>query len=358
MKKICMLFNALVDSNGVSRSAVAIANLLSERKDVEVTLIPLYLCSSDTLARLNDRVKVKKLFGFYLKGFSHFANLLPKKFYARVLGLKKYDVQIAFQYGLSTRIIAAASRRSHAYKYAWMHCYDEGVALRREYERIGHVVCVSKENAERLRADVSDIKVDYNYNPIDDKMVRCSGEEPIDLQRTAEPLFIFVGRHSKEKGLMRLLGIVKRLITEGYRFRLWLVGDGPQHEELMRRTTELELDEVVTFTGAKGNPHAYTSKADVFVCSSFVEGYSTACTEAIMLDVPVITTCVSGGREIIDEAQCGLLTGMDDESLYQGIKQVLDNPALIAQWKETLKTTREAFSQKVRAEHLFQLLGV
>ena len=237
--------------------------------------------------------------------------------------------------------------------------YDEGLVLRKEYEAIGHQVCVSKCNADRLRKEIPTIKVDYNYNPIDDEAVRKAGQEKIEMLRPVDmPLLVSVGRHSKEKGYMRLLDIVARLKTEKYKFALWLVGDGPQHKQLVEYAKEIGVDDVVAFTGAQSNPHKYTSQADVFICSSFVEGYSTACTEAIMLGVPVITTNVSGGEEIIEEAQCGLLTKMDDESLYQAIKSVLEKTETLGEWRTKLLQTREAFSQKVRARNLFNILGI
>lgn len=358
MKKICILLNSLVDSNGVSRSAVAVANLLTSRNNVEITLVPIYKCSKETVTRLNNKIIVKNIFGFYFNGFSFLSNIIPLGFYIWLLSLKKYDILIAFQYGLSTRIVGAIPNSSDSTRIAWMHGYDNGLRLRSDYEKIGHVVCVSKYNAAKLKKEIPDIEVDFNYNPIDDEQVRMSGLEEIELKRPSCPLFISVGRHSKEKGFMRLLEIVSRLKTEGYMFNLWLVGDGPQHQELMSYSSNKGLNDIVIFLGAKGNPHAYTSKADVFICSSYTEGYSTACTEAIMLGVPVITTNVSGGEEIITDSGCGILTGIDDDSLYNGMKVVLDQPHIINEWKNILNTTKNNFSQRNRSDHLFKILGI
>lgn len=98
-------------------------------------------------------------------------------------------------------------------------------------------------------------------------------------------------------------------------------------------STENKLTDVVILLGAKKNPHKYTRMADAFICSSLSEGYSTACTEAAVLGIPIITTDVSGGAEIIEEAECGVLTGIDDESLKNAIRTVLDDPQLLKQRK-------------------------
>ncbi|WP_321537555.1 glycosyltransferase, partial [Streptococcus suis] len=92
--------------------------------------------------------------------------------------------------------------------------------------------------------------------------------------------------------------------------------------------------------GAQKNPHKFTSKADLFVCSSYAEGFSTACSEAIMLGVPVLTTSVSGGKEIIDTAKSGMLVGMSDEDLYESMKYVIENQKQVEEWKERLVHTK------------------
>lgn len=358
-KKICLTFEHLVPSNGVSRSAIAIANLLDEQ-GYDVTLAPLFRIDKKFIEVMNPGVHLQKVFGFYFHGFAQLVDLIPDRFlYWLIFKKHHYDLEIGFHIEMPIKIIAAGCRRSHASnKLAWMHGYDEGLKLRHQYESIGKVVCVSKCNADRLQRELPSIVADYSYNPIDDIKIVELGKESIDLPMpTVKPLFISVGRHSPEKGYMRLLDIVYRLKNEGYKFSLWLVGDGPEHDKLVSYSHELNIDDMVTFTGATKNPHKFTSKADVFICSSFREGYSTSCTEAIMLGIPVITTCVSGGEEIIAESGCGTLCNLDDESLYKAIKAVLDNPNVVCLWKNKLADKKNSFSQKVRAQRLFRIVS-
>ena len=77
-----------------------------------------------------------------------------------------------------------------------------------------------------------------------------------------------------------------------------------------------------------------------------------------MLGTPVITTCVNGAKEIIEDAESGLMVGMEDKDLYNGLKQILDNPEQISEWRETLKTTKEHFSYTARAKKLWETLGI
>ena len=71
-----------------------------------------------------------------------------------------------------------------------------------------------------------------------------------------------------------------------------------------------------------------------------------------------MTTNVSGAKEIIEGAECGLLTDLDDESLYFAIKQVLDNPKLVELWKHKLESTKKKFFMETRFYKLLQIIGI
>lgn len=358
MTKICFVFSGLVNSNGVSKVAIAIGNLLAEREDLDITLIPVFSFEKGIIRIIDPRVHTKKVLGFYFRSLGRWVSLLPYRWlYNWIVKPGHYDIEIGFQYDLPTKIVAASINKN-ATHIAWMHGYDKGLKMRRHYRKLDKVISVAKYGSDNFRKEMGDDipPSDFCYNPVDDKKVTYMGAEPIDVHKPTVPLFISVGRHSPEKGYGRLLEIVARLKAEGFHFKLWLVGNGRTHDALLKQAASLGVNDVVTFLGEQTNPHKYTSKADVFICSSFSEGYSTACTEAIMLGVPVITTPVGGGEEIINDSEAGLLTGMDDESLYQGIKKVLECPQLINEWKATLERTKVRFSQQERAKKLNQII--
>ncbi|MBK5261022.1 MAG: glycosyltransferase [Peptostreptococcaceae bacterium] len=358
MTKICFLINHLENSNGVTKAAIDIVNMLSERDDVEVCLRPLFRFERDMVNKLSPIVKLKPFFGFYFRGFARIVDLIPDKVLYSLIFKDRYDIEIGFCYSLPTKIVA--SRNNHASLHlAWMHCYDEGLKLKSYYEKYDKVICVSKCNAERLAKDLNNlVPVDFCYNLIDDEKVRDMGSEAINKERGEGILFVSVGRHSPEKGYLRLLECVARLKNDGYVFNLWLIGDGPQHEELVKKTKAIDICNIVYFAGEQSNPHKFTSKADVFVCSSFTEGYSTACTEAVMLGIPVLTTNVSGGNEIIQDAEAGMLVGMEDEDLYQGMKSILEHPDRIYGWDDKLKKTKYIFSLEARKKKLLSILKI
>lgn len=137
-----------------------------------------------------------------------------------------------------------------------------------------------------------------------------------------------------------------------------LIGNGPQYEQLQKQIEQHDLQSYVTLLGERKNPHAYTAKCDLFICSSHAEGYSTTCTEAIMLGVPVLSTKVSGAEEIILEAESGLVVENSEEGLLEGLEKILKNPSLITEWKNTIATTKSHFSYETRVKKLDQVLEI
>lgn len=362
MSNICFTFGHLEFSNGVTRAAISIANAILEKNpDIKIIFRPLYKCSKEISNMLSPKIKVYSCFGFYFRGFDKIVDLIPNALWYSIFFKGKYNTEIAFQFGMPTKIIAAGvSTTPEVRRIAWMHGYDYGLTQRKQYLKIGKVICVSKYNADQLRNDINtkEIYVDYVYNPVNNLEICQRGMEPIDIALNNNMQLVTVGRLSPEKGYERLLDVVCRLKKDGYNFNLWIIGNGPQNKILREKATKLSLENFVSFLGEQKNPHKYTSKADVYICASFSEGYSTSCAEAIMLGIPVITTDVPGGSEIIEDSQCGFLTGKDDESLYFGIKAVLDDRSIVSKWKTILADTKNNFSYKNRVAKLYKELGI
>jgi len=108
---------------------------------------------------------------------------------------------------------------------------------------------------------------------------------------------------------------------------------------------QLGLTEHVTFLGYQTNPYQFLSKCDLFVCASFAEGFSTAATEALIVGTPVCTVEVSGMREMLGENnEYGIVTKNDENALYEGIKTLLDDPALLQHYANQANLRGKDFS--------------
>lgn len=352
--KACIIINHFQVSDGVARSAIGVANALSAA-NIDVTIIPLFKYDKEMNNRINSNVKVKPFIRFYFKGLAKLVDLIPDKILYKLVIRNNYDIEIGFCMTLPSKIIASSNNLS-AKKYLWMHGYDEGLTLLTYYKKVHKVICVSKQNYERFLNETNgEIACDYAYNLLDDSRINKMGEGTT-VSRTQDLTFVSVGRLSPEKGYLRLLRSLKRLKDNNIAFKLWLIGNGPQYNEINDEINHLGLNADVVLMGELSNPYPYVKTADLFVCSSFSEGYSTVCVEAVILGTPVLTTNVSGGREIIDDAGAGMLVENNDDELYKGLEYVANNPDVINTWARIISYSKEKFSYKARLCRLMNVL--
>ena len=137
---------------------------------------------------------------------------------------------------------------------------------------------------------------------------------------------------------------------------LKIYGDEKYAADLL--AAELGIADAVTFLGYQTNPYKYVAKCDLFVCASFAEGFSTAATEALIVGTPVCTVEVSGMKEMLGEHnEYGLITENDENALYEGIKKLLDDPALLAHYREQAARRGETFRTENTVSAVQELLN-
>ena len=186
------------------------------------------------------------------------------------------------------------------------------------------------------------MQVLYNTNE-SDKLLKLAAEAA-ELPGTGLH-WCGVGKLVKNKCFDRMLRIQKRLLDEGYPVHFLALGEGDQRSELEQYVRDNGMEEHVTFLGYQTNPYQYVAKCDLFVCASYAEGFSTAATEALIVGTPVCTVAVSGMKEMLGEqGEWGIVTENDENALYEGIKRLLDDPALLAHYKKQAAERGKTFS--------------
>jgi glycosyltransferase involved in cell wall biosynthesis len=144
---------------------------------------------------------------------------------------------------------------------------------------------------------------------------------------------ICVGRLVPAKGQHVLLAAVARLRASGRNLRLRLVGDGPDRASLQAAARRLSIEDAVIFEGAVNQDRIRDlyAKADVFALASFAEGIPVVLMEAMAMEIPCISTWITGIPELIRDSVDGLLVAPSDaEGLASAIARLMDDPELRA----------------------------
>lgn len=180
--------------------------------------------------------------------------------------------------------------------------------------------------AERLGAGVAG-KIRRVYNGIDldyfspDRGCRVG----------TEPHIVSVGRLVPKKGFDDLLHALRLLLDRGQTLRATFVGDGECEADLRSRCQELGLAAHVTFAGALAQEDARDVLAGatltVLACRPDADGnmdaLPTVLLESLAVDVPLVSTRLSGIPEIVHPSVGTLAAPEDPASLAQAIEQAL-----------------------------------
>lgn len=289
----------------------------------------------------------KKLFHYWVRLCAERKWLYP--LYIR----DDYDIEVAYLECGPTKMLAGSTNKE-ALKLAWVHCdlaKKEGMAeqaekLKQYYRAYDKAVCVSKnvrDSFVELFGPAPEAVVLYNVN---DEAQIIEKAEAFQPKRDGAPTFCCVGRLSHEKGNDRLLEACRMLKADGYDFRFWIVGDGPQREALEKQIGAYALESCVKLWGFRSNPYPYMKAADFLVVPSRFEGFSTVVTEALILGKTVVTTPCSGMREQLGDSEYGLITEDSADGIYSGIKKMLDDPQLLARYTAAARQRGKDFSKK------------
>ena len=130
-----------------------------------------------------------------------------------------------------------------------------------------------------------------------------------------------------------------------FNWQLYILGQGEQKSLIESMIMKYGLQEHIYLLGYDMNPYKYVSKMDVFVCSSYKEGYSTAVTESLVVGTPVITTDCSGMSEILGDSKAGVIVENSDEGLKVVLEDLLNGNIDLKELKENAIQRSAYFSQ-------------
>lgn len=265
-----------------------------------------------------------------------------------------YDIEVAYLECGATKIMSASTNKK-ATKLAWVHCDLSKKASNvsafvnetaKYYKKFDKIVCVSDDARNSFIEMYGNSPETVTiYNCYNDMEIKEKAELPIETEISLpRPLFLAVGRLTEQKRFDRLLKVQNRLKYEGIDFSLLILGEGDQRGELERYISKNELAGRTKLLGFCENPYPYMKYADLLVCSSRYEGYSTFAVEGLILGKPMITTKCGGMKELLHDGKYGMITENSEEGLYQGIKRIL-----------TEKDVFESLQKSVQCNNMFSL---
>ena len=169
-----------------------------------------------------------------------------------------------------------------------------------------------------------------------------------------ETHIVSVGRLVPKKGFDYLLQALRQWKDQGRPFRCTIVGDGEDREKLLALRRQLGLEDTVEFAGALSQESVLElcGQATMMVLACVpdelnnMDALPTTLLEALALDLPIVSTTLTGVPEIVGEEAGIVVEPGNAEALAHGMLQVDDR---------IRSGSISAGISRARAERLFDL---
>lgn len=273
----------------------------------------------------------------------------------RLLGNKKFDIEIAPTYSAFSSVINSSNKASK--KVGWFHSEINVPTLQplvpdilENFPQFDHMIYCSQKIKDLMHKYYPDMKypeesVVINAIPIDE--IKKKAQEKIDPLPEG-PVFVSVGRLHNRKGYHKLIDAHKKLIDEGFRHSIIVVGSGEEMKNLTEQIRANNVQDTFILSGNRMNPYPYVKNADYFILPSESEAWPLVIAEALILQKPIIATDTGDVGVMIKDRETGYLINYETEEMYTAMKAFLTDPELVARIRKNLETIEDQFdNQKI-----------
>jgi len=203
--------------------------------------------------------------------------------------------------------------------------------------------------------DISVISMGVDADMFHNKLSNINFEKDYDV--------VFIGRLEPKKGISYLIEAIGKL-KKRLDFRVVIIGDGSQKEELSEMVLCNGLQHNIEFTGSLSHQQVgqYLTKSKIFAAPSInlsddTEGMPTVLLEAMAAGIPIITTDAGGIGDVVINNYNGLVVEQRNaEELAEKILLLLENPELRIELAHNGVKHVEQFTYKIISQKYEEII--
>lgn len=322
-KEKLLLISPMLHQGGFERVCITTARLLKPYYDVSIVIFD----DADIAFDIRGLSIINIHLGVRNGKLAKMTNLMRRAVRVRKLKQRMKPV-IAYSFGPSANMVNALSKTSLTRVFLGLRGYQDVAddpKMKLYVRKADRIICCSKEIEAIVQEKYGYLQTATLYNPYDaEGITELSKEKVTDLPWKMEDedrprILIGVGRDDPIKGFWHLIKAFYLVQKEIPQMRLIIMGDG-SFEQAKSLVSELQLEQKVYFPGVRKNPYKYLAASEMFLLSSYTEGFPNVLVEAMILGRPLISTdCRTGPAEILDHGKYGILVpDMGDTEDYSG----------------------------------------
>ncbi|MDO8269300.1 MAG: glycosyltransferase family 4 protein [Candidatus Levybacteria bacterium] len=182
------------------------------------------------------------------------------------------------------------------------------------------------------------------------------------IKKENNPVLIFLGRISKDKGIEDALMTLGLLTRDYADIKLWIVGK-PESAEYQMKVKKLmkqfEVSKNCQWFGYVSEKEKFEllSRAWIMIHPSRKEGWGLNVIEANSVRTPVVGYAVSGLTDSIVDNKTGLLVDPDALSMADGVETLLKNKKLYKQFSDASEEWSKKFTWENSARKSYALIS-
>ncbi|ENZ0442435.1 glycosyltransferase [Campylobacter upsaliensis] len=307
--KIILLVGDITIKGGVERVVGNLANIFCEFYEVE--LLSLYSEGGGgeiiPAFPLDDKIKLRFLHFKKYKWGKVFYKLVYRFYEDYLLKLKCKEADVII-YNNIPHYALFKNKNTH-YLYL-SHITRKKYSSKFNY--FDFIITINQEQKALLEKHHKNVIYIPNFLP---KM-------PDVITNHQQKVVLFLGRFSKEKGVLRLIDIWKK-VQEEAKFREWnlvFVGDGVLKEAMQDKINKLNLNDTIIIKGFTNDVEKEYLSASIYAMSSYSEGFGMVLIESASYALSSVAFDIAGLSDIIENEKSGFL--IEDGNLQEFAKKL------------------------------------
>ena len=183
------------------------------------------------------------------------------------------------------------------------------------------------------------------YNPVVTEVFREIDNGQLKIENEGKlNRIISVGRLYPQKNQEMMIRAFAKVADKFPGWQLVIFGEGPLRAELEFLVSSFKLEGRVLLPGRTEHVIEELRKSKIFCMSSDYEGMSNSMIEAICVGLPIVTTDVSGVKELVEDGVNGFVVPCGDvDKLSTSFEKLMNSGQLINDFSKSSYAKRELF---------------
>lgn len=309
MTRIAILISDITTVGGTERVATTIANKLSEGNDI--TVFSLNNKNKSPFYNISDNIDIR-----FAKSKKHLPKIISMAFTIKKMRFDKIVIfsmgRLSFEFSLLFYILGV--RNVYLSEHVSFDAFSGWKKILKIFAyklsyKIGVLTDIDVKNLRRN--GLANVMCLPNISPFEDIVYDNTKTIDYDLR---DKVVIAIGRMTYQKNFQEMIRIWSKVNSTGW--RLIIIGDGPDKDELLRIIDELSITNIELHPFST-NINNYYEQARLILLTSRYEGLPMVLIEAQSFSVPAIAfDCPTGPSQIIKDQFNGFLIEQKDTNSF------------------------------------------